>query len=91
MCVLGLICINIYELKLDEPASAVFGSLRDGVFDGKIITPEETFYVERSHKYPLSSTNASRHSVIYSEQDVHDPYHQNRTGMKKATLTFIRL
>lgn len=61
--------------------SHVFGSIRDGVFDGKIITPKETYYVERSNKYPLSSTNASLHSVIYSENDVHDPYHHNRTGI----------
>ncbi len=67
-------------LIVDTPGSTVFGSLRDGVFDGKIITPKETFYVERSNKYPLSSTNSSLHSVIYSESDVHDPYHQNRTG-----------
>lgn len=72
---------HIYAGVLDGvPESAVFGSLRNGVFDGKIITPMETFYVERSRKFPATSTNASLHSVIYSERDVHDPYHQNRTG-----------
>ena len=66
--------------------SAAFGSLVKGVFDGKIITPEETFYVERAHKYPSlpTSTNASLHSVIYSERDVVDPYHHRRSGHAKG-------
>ncbi|CAL8109487.1 unnamed protein product [Orchesella dallaii] len=76
---------HIYSGFLEDvPDSTVFGALRDGVFDGKIITPKETFYVERSQRYPLSSTNTSLHSVIYSERDVHDPYHNNRTGHAKG-------
>ena len=50
------------------------------MFDGKIITPEGTYYVERSNKYTLPSTNASLHSVIYGDNDVHDPYESMRTG-----------
>jgi disintegrin and metalloproteinase domain-containing protein 10 len=60
--------------------SHAFGSIRDGVFDGKIITPQETFYIERAHKYTLPSTNQSLHSVIYTSRDVHDPYHHLRSG-----------
>lgn len=72
---------HIYAGHVEGVANShAFGSIRDGVFDGKIITPGETFYVERAHKYALPSTNKSLHSVIYSERDVHDPYHHHRTG-----------
>ena len=61
--------------------STVFGSIQNGVFDGKIITPDGTFYVERANKYTLPSTNASlHHSVIYKDRDVTDPYESVRTG-----------
>lgn len=50
------------------------------MFDGKIITPDGTYYVERANKYALPSTNASLHSVIYGDRDVHDPYDHMRTG-----------
>ncbi|OXA56052.1 Disintegrin and metalloproteinase domain-containing protein 10 [Folsomia candida] len=76
---------HIYAGHVDGVAqSHAFGSIRDGVFDGKIITPEETFYVERSHKYTLPSTNESLHSVIYTDREVHDPYHHHRTGHAKG-------
>lgn len=74
------------------PNSHVFGSLHDGVFDGKIITPQGTYYVERASKYSsLPSTNQSLHSVIYSEHDVHDPYHRNRTGECNLSFIFVFL
>lgn len=64
------------------PGSHVFGSIQNGVFDGKIIARDETFYVERAHKYTsaLPGSNASLHSVIYSERDVHDPFEHARSG-----------
>jgi len=65
------------------PDSHVFGSLQNGVFDGQIITPGETFFVERANKYSahIPSTNSSLHSVIYSGNDVQDPYDHLRTGI----------
>ena len=51
-----------------DPDSHVYGSIRDGVFDGEIKTKDETYYVERSHRYlPYDS---SRHSVIYKDKHV---------------------
>ncbi len=65
--------------------SLVFGSLRDGVFDGKIITPHETYYVERLSKYPhLTTTNSTLHSVIYADHEVKDPFHTLRTGKRDS-------
>jgi hypothetical protein len=60
--------------------STAFGSISEGVFEGKIITPGETFYVERASKYPAALNTSSLHSVIYKEWDVQDPYHEQRTG-----------
>merc|ERR1719431_110150 len=59
-----------------EPDSQVFGSLRDGVFDGTIVTQDDgTFYVERAGRYRNLSSNSRRnttsstqhHSVIYHD------------------------
>ncbi|KAK2704523.1 disintegrin and metalloproteinase domain-containing protein 10-like [Artemia franciscana] len=63
----------------DDPKSTAFGSIKDGVFDGKIITSNDIYYVERSHKY-FPGENAKFHSVIYKEADVVDPYENKRTG-----------
>ena len=65
-----------------EPGSHVFGSVSDGVFHGKIVSARDgAWYVERSHYYfPGEGFNASRHSVIYHEDDVEDPYKHLRTG-----------
>jgi len=57
----------------DEPASQVYGSIRDGVFEGTVHTAQDgTFYIERSHRY--LPANSSIHSVIYHERDVHVPH-----------------
>lgn len=71
-----------------EEGSHVYGSIRDGIFEGKIVTPNGTFYMERAHKYfkDNSSSNAitgnsggdggtraAFHSVIYSSNDVSHP------------------
>jgi len=59
----------------DEPQSHVFGSLRDGIFDGQITTARDgVFFVERAHRYfPRQNLNSSQHSVIYHEKHIQHP------------------
>ncbi|XP_072743191.1 disintegrin and metalloproteinase domain-containing protein 10 isoform X2 [Anoplolepis gracilipes] len=67
---------------VDEPGSHVFGSVSDGVFHGKIVSPKSgAWYVERAHYYfPQHEINETLHSVIYHEDDVGDPYVNVRQG-----------
>ncbi|XP_039290209.1 disintegrin and metalloproteinase domain-containing protein 10 [Nilaparvata lugens] len=68
---------------LGEPGSVVFGSILDGVFEGKIISPEGggAYYVEKASRYfPPHHTNDSFHSIIYMDKDVQDPYAGIRHG-----------
>ncbi|EZA49754.1 hypothetical protein X777_11626 [Ooceraea biroi] len=61
---------------MNDPGSHVFGSVSDGVFHGKIVSPRSgAWYVERAHYYfPPHEINETLHSVIYHEDDVDDPY-----------------
>lgn len=66
-----------------DPGSQVWGSIRDGVFEGVIASElDGTFYVERAHKYfPRHNfTQAGFHSVIYHNDHVDDPYTRVREG-----------
>lgn len=67
---------------LGESGSFVFGSVINGVFEGKIVTEKEAYYVENSKHYfsKENLTNSSSHSVIYKESDVDDPYENKRSG-----------
>lgn len=73
---------HIYHGELaDDPKSSVFGSVTDGVFEGKIIASDGSFYVEHARRYfPPNSTRTRVHSVIYREGDVSDPYAHRRHG-----------
>ncbi|CAH1186905.1 unnamed protein product [Phyllotreta striolata] len=75
---------HIYEgYVLGVPKSSAFGSIIDGVFEGKIIMPKKgAFYVEKAHHYFPHAVypNKTFHSVIYHEDHVEDPYARNRTG-----------
>ncbi|XP_025152954.1 disintegrin and metalloproteinase domain-containing protein 10 isoform X1 [Harpegnathos saltator] len=74
---------HIYQGNLiGEPSSHVFGSVSDGVFHGKIISPKSgAWYVEKAHYYfPPHEVNETLHSVIYHENDVGDPYADVRQG-----------
>ncbi|KAL1505705.1 hypothetical protein ABEB36_005210 [Hypothenemus hampei] len=74
---------HIYSGHLiGEPNSKVFGSLIDGVFEGKISSPSGSFYVEKARHYFPDKTHPNRtfHSVIYHEDHVHDPYEGAREG-----------
>uniref|UniRef100_A0A1B6CER3 Peptidase M12B domain-containing protein n=1 Tax=Clastoptera arizonana TaxID=38151 RepID=A0A1B6CER3_9HEMI len=65
---------------LGETGSKVFGSIHDGIFEGKIISPTGSYYVEKSNKYFPNNANISFHSLVYKEADVEDPYAHMRTG-----------
>ncbi|KYN13236.1 Disintegrin and metalloproteinase domain-containing protein 10 [Trachymyrmex cornetzi] len=74
---------HVYQGNLvGEPGSHVFGSVSDGVFHGKIVSPKSgAWYVERAHYYfPPREINETLHSVIYHENDVGDPYLDVRQG-----------
>ncbi|XP_017776924.1 PREDICTED: disintegrin and metalloproteinase domain-containing protein 10 isoform X3 [Nicrophorus vespilloides] len=62
--------------------SSVFGSVMDGVFEGKIITNKDSYYVEKAHHYFPHDLHPNRtfHSVIYKEHHVDDPYKNEREG-----------
>lgn len=79
------------HLQNKEGRSVVFGSLKKGVFEGRIHTDDNyIFYVERARKYldDLREHNTKFqnvthpedldfHSVIYSTVDVKHPHHNN--------------
>ena len=60
----------------------MFGSISDGVFHGKIVSPRDgAWFVEKSHYYfPPHERNDTVHSIIYHENDVEDPYQHVRQG-----------
>lgn len=78
---------------LGDPSSHVFGSLHDGVFEGKIITENDAYYVEHAKRYFPNGTHHDYgfHSVIYNERDVVDdpfahkrePGHSNGCGINE--------
>lgn len=67
---------------IGEPGSKVFGSIIDGVFEGKIVSPKGSYYVEKArHYFPHAKhPNRTFHSIIYHEDHVHDPYEDVREG-----------
>lgn len=69
---------------LGEPNSHVFGSIHDGVFEGKILTDNQAYYVEHAKHYFPNRTHLDYgfHSVIYNERDViDDPFaHKRKHG-----------
>ncbi|XP_049820220.1 disintegrin and metalloproteinase domain-containing protein 10 isoform X2 [Aethina tumida] len=73
---------HIYHGHLvGEPDSVVFGSVIDGVFEGKIVLPKDAYYVEKAHHYfpHAKYPNRTFHSVIYHEDHVEDP-HKDKEG-----------
>lgn len=67
---------------LGEPSSYVFGSIINGVFEGKIVTDQDAYYVENAkHYFPNGTYNDHGfHSIIYNENHVDDPYAEQRHG-----------
>uniref|UniRef100_A0A1B6LPU7 ADAM10 endopeptidase n=1 Tax=Graphocephala atropunctata TaxID=36148 RepID=A0A1B6LPU7_9HEMI len=77
----GVDTSHIYQGHLlEEPGSEVFGSIHDGVFEGKIISKLGNLYVEKASRYFPPSANVTFHSVVYRESDVEDPYQHQRSG-----------
>lgn len=75
-----LILPDILTLFAGEPGSAVFGSIHDGMFEGKILSKLGNLYIEKASRYFPQSANVSFHSIVYRESDVEDPYKKLRTG-----------
>ncbi|XKL60573.1 hypothetical protein PGB90_007630 [Kerria lacca] len=73
---------HIYSGHLvGEPGSIVFGSLLDGVFEGKIVSPTTgAYYVEKASRYfPPESLKTNDkdghfHSIVYKDSDVENPF-----------------
>ena len=66
-----------------DPGSRVWGSVREGVFEGVVHSDRDgTYYVERAHKYfpGHNATLKGFHSVIYHDRHVGDPYQRLRHG-----------
>lgn len=84
---------------LGEPNSHVFGSLIDGVFEGKIITDTHAYYVEHAKRYFPNQTHLDYgfHSIIYNERDVVDdpfanerkPNHANGCGISEDVAQWM--
>lgn len=77
---------------IGEPHSHVFGSIIDGVFEGKIITDTHAYYVENAkHYFPnRSHLDHGFHSIIYNERDVvDDPYAHKRDGKDMQIVVFF--
>lgn len=70
----------LLTLFAGEPGSAVFGSIHDGMFEGKILSKLGNLYIEKASRYFPQSANVSFHSIVYRESDVEDPYKKLRTG-----------
>lgn len=47
---------------LGDRKSHVFGSVRDGIFEGSIVTPNATYYMERAHRYFPGGNTSDRSS-----------------------------
>ena len=75
---------HIYSGHLSNvPGSQVFGSIHDGIFDGKIITPNGTFYVEKSVKYfkkpktqkaSMTSDSNSSANILTSDRSLYSSF-----------------
>lgn len=67
---------------IGEPQSAAFGSIIDGVFEGKIVSEKGTYFVEKARHYFPHTTHPNKtfHSVIYKDEHVEDPYAHKRQG-----------
>lgn len=84
----GLDLKHLYEGTIEgDPGSRVWGSVRDGVFEGVVESDRDgTYYVERANKYfpGHNATLKGFHSVIYHDRHVGDPYQRVRQGHKSG-------
>ena len=86
---LKLVLNTKHCLLADDPGSYCFGSIREGVFDGQIVTNGGTYYVERSHKHLKKDLiqkirekegKSDAHSVIYHEKNIQYPVNHHRNS-----------
>lgn len=82
---------HIYQGEvIGDRNSHVFGSIINGVFEGKIITERDAYYVENAkHYFPNRTYDQDEfHSVIYNEKHVEDPYKDVREGKSKNFIGY---
>lgn len=66
--------IHFYKGQIaDIPESFVHGSIKDGLFQGRIHSKNERYSIEPAHRYVNDTTKF--HSVIYNDKDVEFPEH----------------
>lgn len=67
--------------NLDHDDSIVHGILtEDGLFDGSILTPSESYYIEPASKYSDELPKNGIHTIVYKTSDVHMLPHQSHTS-----------
>ncbi|XP_077994066.1 disintegrin and metalloproteinase domain-containing protein 10-like [Glandiceps talaboti] len=75
----------------DDPARLVHGAILDGLFEGKIYSEDNEYYVEPASRYFKEPTDF--HSVIYKDSDVEHPYlteMKNSCGLQDRTLKWMQ-
>ena len=66
-----------FLLPAGIPKSHCYGSVIQGIFQGTIHLPEETYHIEKSKRFFKDSP--AFHSVIYRESDLNiDPFRERR-------------
>jgi disintegrin and metalloproteinase domain-containing protein 10 len=66
---------------LGDKESYAHGSISDGIFHGRIVTSQDSYFVEKARYYfpNHSYVEDGFHSVIYKDKHVEDPYKDVRT------------
>lgn len=65
----------------DHDDSIVHGILtEDGLFDGSILTPSESYYIEPASKYSNELTKNGIHTIVYKTSDVQMLPHRSHTS-----------
>lgn len=68
-------------MNSDHDDSIVHGILtEDGLFDGSILTPSESYYIEPASKYSDELTKNGIHTIVYKSSDVHMLPHRSHTS-----------
>lgn len=57
---------------IDNEDAVVHGVFTENnLFDGSIITPTESYYIEPAHRYSTELNDNGIHSIVYKTSDVH--------------------
>lgn len=77
-----LLLVLIYSgSNSDHDDSIVHGILTEGgLFDGSILTPSESYYIEPASKYSDELTKNGIHTIVYKTSDVHMLPHRSHNS-----------